>query len=209
MASCLILAPAEVIKQNAQMLKSRQLKNGAAETSTSMQAYHRLAGQGVGRRLFTGYTALVARNLPFTALQFPVFEYAKAQLWKRRGKEGDNDSAGLLEIGFVGGISAASAGAFAAFVTTPSDVVKTRMMVLAGHETQDRNQMGSESRQQSAWKVTQQIFQERGLRGFFRGALFRSAWTAMGSGLYLGTYSVAKTYLRRKNPGQDEESATL
>ncbi|CAP61234.1 uncharacterized protein PODANS_3_1890 [Podospora anserina S mat+] len=44
---------------------------------------------GAGRRLWTGYTALVARNLPFTALQFPLFEIFRGQIWnwKRGGAE--------------------------------------------------------------------------------------------------------------------------
>src|SRR5690348_1403430 len=60
-ASCLVLAPAEVIKQNAQMLRNEG-KTGLAG-STSLQAFRQLGGEGAMRRLFTGYTALVARNL--------------------------------------------------------------------------------------------------------------------------------------------------
>ena len=84
MASCLVLAPAEVIKQNAQMLQKESHGAAKSGSSTSLQAFRQLAGDGASRRLFTGYTALVARNLPFTALQFPIFEHVRATYWGSR-----------------------------------------------------------------------------------------------------------------------------
>ena len=59
-------------------------------------------------------------------------------------------------------------------------------------------------RHADAWEVTQRVYRERGIKGFFRGGLFRSAWTALGSGLYLGTYDVAKVWLKRRNPNLDD-----
>ncbi|KAG6042072.1 hypothetical protein E4U41_006193 [Claviceps citrina] len=202
MASCLVLAPAEVIKQNAQMLhgehgsSSRGAKT--AQRSTSLQALRLVAGKNdTPRRLFTGYTALVARNLPFTALQFPVFEQLRAWAWRRklgRRQDQQDQNRGIAETGLVAGGSAGLAGAVAAFLTTPSDVVKTRMMLMAGKA----DGVGS-------WAVAKMVYRERGFRGFFRGALFRSAWTAVGSSLFLGTYDAAKVWLgRRKRRSTDD-----
>jgi solute carrier family 25 (mitochondrial S-adenosylmethionine transporter), member 26 len=168
------------------------------------------------RRLFTGYTALVARNLPFTALQFPAFEHLRSKLWERRRREHGrpaSDEASLLETGLIGGVSAGTAGALAAFITTPSDVVKTRMMLFAD-ETQDwaksktdetvkkdvETMRTQQKKPPGAWAVTKQVYAERGVRGLFRGGLFRSAWTALGSGLYLGTYDTAKVWFKRRKP---------
>ena len=110
MASCLVLAPAEVIKQNAQMLQSQGPQQQQQQYgSTSARALRSLGGSGgAGRKLFTGYTALVARNLPFTALQFPAFEYLRASLWERRGGEPRTEDKGLLETGAISGVSADS-----------------------------------------------------------------------------------------------------
>jgi solute carrier family 25 (mitochondrial S-adenosylmethionine transporter), member 26 len=167
--------------------------------STSMQALRRVGGHGAWKRLFTGYTALAARNLPTTAIQFPLFEHLRARMWSSRGGEpSDPKDKDLLRVGFVSGVSAGSAGAFAAWVTTPSDVVKTRMMLSAG---QDGNDKG---KRQGAWAVAGRVYEERGIRGFFRGALFRSIWTALGLGLYLGTYDMAKVWLRRRKPDSGE-----
>jgi hypothetical protein len=148
------------------------------------------------RRLSSGYTALVARNLPFTALQFPIFEHLRSWAWERRlgGKDRER---GILETALVAGGSAGSAGAVAAWVTTPSDVVKTRMMLTAG----------SESASSNSWMVTKQVYRERGFVGFFRGALFRSGWTALGSSLYLGTYDGAKLWLRRRKNEPDADDS--
>lgn len=200
----MVLAPAEVIKQNAQMLNDAQgSQRGNGTASTSMRALRQLSADGSGvawRRLFTGYTALVARNLPFTALQFPIFEHIRARLWRSRGGRG-----GLLETGLIAGGSAASAGAAAAFITTPSDVVKTRMMLSAGNDSgsgSNSKSAGLKSRKGS-WAVAREVYTDRGVRGLFRGGLFRSAWTALGSGLYLGTYDVAKVWLKQRKPDLD------
>lgn len=142
--------------------------------------------------LFSGYTALVARNLPFTALQFPLFEYARGRLWDRRLRLRKDQTKGVMETGLMAGSSAAMAGALAAFVTTPSDVIKTRMMVKAG--TGDERSKAQRHRR-SAMSVMEDIWREKGLRGFFRGGAFRFAWTAVGSGLYLGIYDAAKLWL--------------
>ncbi|KAF4122950.1 solute carrier family 25 (mitochondrial S-adenosylmethionine transporter), member 26 [Geosmithia morbida] len=187
MASCMVIAPAEVIKQNAQMVRKRD-SGGGSRDSSSLRALRQLGGLGAPRRLFTGYTALVARNLPFTALQFPMFEHIRARMWERRHRGGEaSGPAGLLETGVISGVSAGGAGAVAAFITTPSDVVKTRMMLSAG---QDKNRHG-------AWSVTKRVYTRDGVRGLFRGALLRSGWTLLGSGLYLGTYNVATVWLKQ------------
>lgn len=193
MASCLVLAPAEVVKQNAQMLREGATTR-VGRRSTSLQAFRQLVGPGAASRLFTGYTALVARNLPFTALQFPVFEHIRSRLWESRRKGRRGQSKGLLETGLVAGASAGTAGAIAAFVTTPSDVVKTRMMLTAGSDKDNK----------SSRAVVRQIYQDRGIVGFFRGGLFRSGWTALGSSLYLGTYDAAKLWLRPRKSDLDD-----
>ncbi|KAF4453447.1 hypothetical protein F53441_3906 [Fusarium austroafricanum] len=209
MASCLVLAPAEVIKQNAQMLQSNSHEAAKSGSSTSLQAFRQLAGNGVSRRLFTGYTALVARNLPFTALQFPIFEHVRETYWSSRGSGASEP--GLIETGLVTGLSAGSAGSIAAFITTPSDVVKTRMMLSAGDQSQSQSEVSAkiEGKQpkKGAWKVTKEVYQERGVRGFFRGAALRSGWTMLGSGLYLGSYEMAKVWLRRGKSDAEDDGA--
>ncbi|KAJ6259001.1 hypothetical protein Dda_5896 [Drechslerella dactyloides] len=119
-ASCAILTPAEVIKQNAQVIST----TSQATASSSLAALRTLLK--TPGSLFRGYSALVSRNLPFTATQFPVYEELRRLIQARRGTRNPS----LLEVGTVTAISAASAGAFSAALTTPLDVIKTRMMLL-------------------------------------------------------------------------------
>ncbi|KPM46069.1 hypothetical protein AK830_g506 [Neonectria ditissima] len=204
MASCLVLAPAEVIKQNAQMLQGNQGGKGKMDASTSLRAFRQLGGAGAPKRLFTGYTVLVARNLPFTALQFPIYEHVRARVWESRSAGRGDTTRNLLETGLVTGCSAGGAGALAAFITTPSDVVKTRMMLSAGSQELNINADGKQG-SKGAWAVTREVYRERGVRGFFRGAALRSGWTMVGSGLYLGTYEMAKVWLKRRKSDRGDD----
>ncbi|ROW07033.1 hypothetical protein VPNG_06601 [Cytospora leucostoma] len=259
LASCLVLTPAEVIKQNAQMIRSgggpsKTARGAGWRSSTSVQALKMITNSGgfagAAHRLLTGYTALAARNLPFTALQFPIFEGMRRRLWERQdaqksaaltvkdgsggvgGGERKIESAaltrGLLQTGYINGASAAVSGAFAAAVTTPTDVVKTRMMLFAGeyeqqkrefgektaaagnrghegHDTQKRLESAARRQQLKGLQVAKLVYQERGVKGLFRGGLLRAAWTAVGSGLYLGTYEVAKVWLKGPSEGDEND----
>jgi hypothetical protein len=80
--------------------------------------------------LWRGYTALAGRNLPFTALQFPMFERLKEGIKRDRERRGVLRGT-VWESGIITAISAGAAGAVSAVVTTPVDVVKTRIMLSA------------------------------------------------------------------------------
>ncbi|KAL1898123.1 hypothetical protein Sste5346_003525 [Sporothrix stenoceras] len=219
LASCLVLTPAEVIKQNAQMIQKSK-GSGASSVpyaSTSIQAFRMLAHSegGAARRLLSGYTALAARNLPFTAMQFPMFEAMRVRLRKRWASMDSRDPTSrnhLFFVGAVNGLSAGTSGAIAAVITTPSDVVKTRMMLspyegndgkageISGTKgdagNKDEKKPSTKGKRSSAPQLARLVYREHGIRGLFRGGAFRAGWTFVGSGLYLGTYEVAKAYLR-------------
>jgi solute carrier family 25 (mitochondrial S-adenosylmethionine transporter), member 26 len=163
---------------------------------------------GAVRRLWTGYTALAARNLPFTAIQFPFFEAIRARIWVWRDRQPSRKQAGgvgrnqgLVETGVVTGMSAAASGAFAAVLTTPTDVIKTRMMLSAGEKRTGE----TGSKPLSGYQVAQRVYWEKGVRGLFRGGSLRASWTALGSGLYLATYEVAKVWLKGGKRQDDDD----
>jgi len=187
-ASCAILTPAEVIKQNAQVVSA----SSGATASTSLVALRKLLQQPGS--LFRGYTALVSRNLPFTATQFPMYEEIRRRIYNHRAIENPT----LMQVGVVTAISAGSAGSISAALTTPLDVVKTRMMLLK-----------NDGRPNSAGMIEtgRLIIREEGTRGIWRGGLLRAVWTALGMGLYLGTFECSKIYLarRRKERGEATE----
>ena len=181
-------------------------------------------------QLWRGYTALAARNLPFTAMQFPMFEYLKQSALAYRERR--NIATGtLLEKGLVTAVSAGTAGSIAAVITTPIDVVKTRIMLSAASadsarsaeaqqaqqalkqaEAQGKNAETELKRARETAKagragglaVGKEIFRTEGVRGLFRGGALRGAWTALGSGLYLGVYESGRTYLERGRRGDED-----
>ena len=128
--SCAILTPAEVIKQNAQMVSQASIRE--SRRSATRQVIERFRRNPLA--LWRGYGALTTRNLPFTALQFPMFEKAKSMMThrynKRKGRE-SSAAISLWERGFITATAAGSAGAVSAVLTTPIDVVKTRIMLAA------------------------------------------------------------------------------
>ena len=175
-------------------------------------------------QLWRGYTALAGRNLPFTAMQFPMFEHLRTSIHTYRRRSG-RSTGSLWETGTVTAISAGSAGAVAAVITTPIDVVKTRIMLSAADGTQTENaeqkriikeleaqgkdaKAEIEKAQQAArggraggLAVGKEILRTEGVKGLFRGGALRGLWTALGSGLYLGVYESGRRYLEGRRTG--------
>ncbi|CCJ30474.1 unnamed protein product [Pneumocystis jirovecii] len=71
-------------------------------------------------------------------------------------------------------ISGSIAGGVSAALTTPLDVVKTRIML---NETKH------------GWvQCICQIIKKEGVHALFKGVTFRVAWISLGGALFLGTY---------------------
>lgn len=198
LVSCAILTPAEVIKQNAQVVQ-KDIK-GVSPTLQVLKEFRRNP-----LRLWSGYTALAGRNLPFTALQFPVFEHLKSYFIQKRQKQKGGKVDGIVERASITAMSAGIAGSGAAWITTPVDVIKTRMMLSAGKhdqaskETKDIGKLLTEGlaskSSKGIFETAREIAKNDGITGFFRGAALRAVWTALGSGLYLGVYEGGRFYL--------------
>ncbi|RMZ89816.1 hypothetical protein DV736_g2941, partial [Chaetothyriales sp. CBS 134916] len=214
LVACAILTPAEVIKQNAQMVNREQM---GRKVSPVLHVVRQFKNQP--SRLFRGYTSLVARNLPFTALQFPAFEKLKAILLERRQQaKGNKPVTSIAERAAITAVSGGLSGAGAAWITTPMDVIKTRIMLAAARPDQPSTPgnklvglgwltkgVGGGSKTASAVAVG--LLKNEGIQVFFRGAALRAAWTFFGSGLYLGCYEGCRFYLeelRKRDYHQDQ-----
>lgn len=220
LVSCFILTPAEVLKQNAQMMCKQAMPSGSKLSTIFRQSVTLQALRQFQRpaQLWRGYTALAARNLPFTAMQFPMYEHLKSSI-KGHRKTNGTFTGGVLETAWTTAISAGTAGAVAAVLTTPVDVVKTRIMLAASGEVSEyeaKKRVENARRQgqslqklaiergvtnKSGLAVARDIFQENGFKGFFRGGALRAAWTALGSGLYLAVYDSGRVWLGDRHEG--------
>ena len=146
------------------------------------------------------------------------------------GWEGREVKVGMADRAMATGMAAAISGSMAAVVTTPVDVVKTRIMLAAGEDAgapfsggngeAAKTSLRAEKRKSvrvleaekamrkirsmGAWAVGRQILAEEGIGGLFRGGGLRGAWTALGSGLYLSVYESGRQYLEERRAGEDD-----
>ncbi|XP_052063076.1 S-adenosylmethionine mitochondrial carrier protein-like isoform X1 [Mytilus californianus] len=161
---CLIRVPVEVIKQRAQVF-----------TNTSSYSVLRNTLQSEGfRGLYRGYLSTVIREVPFSFMQFPMWEYFKI-LWSReQGKPVDP---------WQSSVCGAVAGSIASGITTPLDVAKTRIMLA------EKNSALASGSIPHAIKI---IFLEKGVKGLFAGIIPRVIWISIGGAIFLGVYEKVK-----------------
>lgn len=162
-AACAVRVPTEVVKQRAQ----------AGQFASSAQALAAiLRGPSMFRNLYRGWSATVLREVPFTVVQFPLWEAMKA--WRRQQK-GDHDNNKRKEVSAVeSAVFGSLAGGVAAAATTPLDVLKTRIML--------------STERQSLVPLVRSIMAEQGGRAFFAGLGPRVMWISIGGAIFLGSY---------------------
>lgn len=210
----MVETPAEVVKQNAQMVQREATPNKIRTTWNLKDSptFQTITSFKKPSQLFRGYTALAGRNLPYTAMQFPAYEHIRKSINEKRKAEGIATGS-VLEIVAVTAISAGSSGSLAAVITTPIDVVKTHMMLSAfddGAKPQDSKNPSQSSnishKTSGGLEIARQVISESGVKGLFRGALLRAVWTAFGSGLYLSVYECTRIYLRDRRASKAESA---
>ncbi|XP_045048133.1 mitochondrial S-adenosylmethionine carrier protein isoform X4 [Desmodus rotundus] len=115
--------------------------------------------------------------IPFSLVQFPLWESLKA-LWSWRQ--------GHVVDPWQSAVCGAFAGGFAAAVTTPLDVAKTRIMLAkAGSRTASGNVL---SALHGVWRT-------QGLSGLFAGVFPRMAAISLGGFIFLGAYDQTRSLL--------------
>ncbi|XP_011356774.1 S-adenosylmethionine mitochondrial carrier protein isoform X2 [Pteropus vampyrus] len=115
--------------------------------------------------------------IPFSLVQFPLWESLKA-LWSWRQDH--------VVDSWQSAVCGAFAGGFAAAVTTPLDVAKTRIMLAkAGSSTASGNVL---SALHGVWRT-------QGLSGLFAGVFPRMAAISLGGFIFLGAYDQTRSLL--------------
>lgn len=178
-AACFVRVPAEVIKQRTQ---ASHLGNNTS-WSNFIHIIKNNLNEGIIRGLYRGWNTTIMREIPFTIIQFPLYEWLKVQ-WQQ------NKGLNFIPDGFKGASCGMIAGGVAAAMTTPLDVIKTRIML---HK--DRI---------SVAKLVKHMIHEEGAKVLFNGIVPRTCWISCGGAIFLGCYELVHTELMKIKSPQDK-----
>ena len=176
-AACLVRVPTEVIKAKMQTDPSH---------ATSLSRTFRLVlserhggsplSQFTGG-LYRGYGITLMREIPFAMIQFPVYEALKQYIADTCR---DGVPPNPLEAAACGSFS----GGIAAGLTTPLDVIKTRLMLGADKDGK---------LYQGVTDVIRRTYQEGGPKVFLSGIQPRVMWISIGGFVFFGAYEGFKS----------------
>jgi hypothetical protein len=208
LAASIVYVPSEVLKTRLQLqgrYNNPYFKSGYNYRSTWDAARTIVRTEGI-QALFYGYKATLARDLPFSALQFAFYE--KEQKWAKEWVGSSNIGLGL-EI-----LTGASAGGLAGTITCPLDVVKTRIQTQinteptskrsSSHQVLPKTTIRHISTSSPSTTIPKpgsvildtssvimglrMMYKMEGISGLFRGVGPRAVWTSVQSGTMLVCY---------------------
>lgn len=190
--SSAILVPKEVVKQRMQ----------AGMVGTALEVFlQTIRSEGIGG-LYAGYSAALLRNLPSNIISFSTFEYLKLA-WLRDGEK-------VTLEPWQSVISGAAAGALSASITTPLDVVKTRLMTQARKTVSSsglsgvRAEAAARAQAIAAYTYTgvastlNQIWLEEGVLGLTKGMAPRLFYSACFSALGFFAFETTRVIILKK-----------
>ncbi|XP_035031435.1 calcium-binding mitochondrial carrier protein Aralar1 isoform X2 [Hippoglossus stenolepis] len=126
--------------------------------------------------LYKGAKACFLRDIPFSAIYFPVYAHNKKMLADEDGRLG---ALQLLSAGAIAGVPAAS-------LVTPADVIKTRLQVAA---------RAGQTSYNGVIDCFRKILKEEGFRAFWKGAGARVLRSSPQFGVTLVTYELLQRWL--------------
>ena len=149
--ACTIRVPVEVIKQRMQV--------GIYRDMNVISVFYKILKSEGPSGLYKGFTATIKREIPFSAIQFPIYETLKSNF------AGDD----RIKMALCGSI----AGGTTALLTTPLDVIKTRTMLNSSNQ---------------ADPTLRNVWTEGRVRSLFAGAIPRVLWVSIGGFVFFGVY---------------------
>ncbi|CAN6673040.1 mitochondrial aspartate-glutamate transporter Agc1p [Trichomonascus vanleenenianus] len=123
--------------------------------------------------LYKGATACLLRDVPFSAIYFPAYAHLKKDYFG----EGPNKKLNVWQLLVAGAI----AGIPAAYLTTPSDVIKTRLQV---------ESRKGQTTYHGLRHCASTIMKEEGFKAFFKGGPARILRSSPQFGCTLAAYEV-------------------
>eukprot|EP00171_Calliarthron_tuberculosum_P009407 IDg9407t1 len=143
---------------------------------STIRAPFEVVKQRLQSGMHASYGSLVLRELPFDAIQFPLYELLKARWAESKGR-----SLTTPESSMCG----SAAGAVAAAITTPLDVVKTRLMT----------QSAANPAYEGIVHGLRKIARQEGVGALFSGIAPRVVWISVGGAVFFGAYEATRAAL--------------
>lgn len=175
MCAGLIRTPIEIVKQKRQV--------SAVQYRAIDILMHAYKSEGLINGIYRGYGITIMRDIPFSMIQYPLWEFLKAiaQLLMKREPSV-----------FLAACFGSVAGAVASAITTPLDVAKTRIQLADQEPCHEYN---NENR--NPFRIWRSLYKTKGISGVFSGFVPRVMWTTIGGFIWFGTYSLVIYLLKR------------
>lgn len=161
------------------------------------------------RGLYNGALPLLLRDLPFNTIEFAIYENFKITmkrlkaaamnkgLTSSKNVERDQTNSQIVPIDWHSikltnsetGSIGALAGLFTAAITTPMDVLKTRLMVQA-----------TGARYANIADAAISIVREEGVQSLFQGLTPRLLWIAFGGSIFFTALEGMEALLNKQRP---------
>ena len=170
--ACLVRVPTENIKQKMQTGRFASTSEALYSVAAEGGGFGRVSG------FYRGYFTTCLREVPFSFIQFPIWEGIKRACARNQGYE-----ATVLQSALAGSFS----GAIAAAITTPLDVVKTRLMLKVDKHGREYKGLVN---------TFQRIVAEEGAATLLSGIVPCVFWISIGGAFFLGGYQAAERQLR-------------
>ncbi|RNF25582.1 mitochondrial carrier protein [Trypanosoma conorhini] len=188
-SACLTRVPTEMVKQQLQAghhhniyLALLHITHNVPPDATSVAAPKGIRWLGLSR-LFTGMPIMLLRELPFAVVQMSCYEGLKASLHTEERPQ---------YLPLCGALS----GGTAAFLTTPLDVLKTRIM-LGQVGSSKLAPLGGIAAVRAAFhellcEAPRATDKWGGAQRFFRGVVPRVMWISVGGSVFFTTYEAVR-----------------
>lgn len=176
--------PLEIVKIRLQVQGELAKRSDAVPKRSAMWIIRNLGIVG----LYKGASACLLRDGPFSAIYFPTYAHLKKDFFG----ESPQKKLGVLQLLTAGAI----AGMPAAYLTTPCDVIKTRLQVEARK---------GEATYTGLVDAARKIYQQEGFKAFWKGGPARIVRSSPQFGFTLAAYEVLSTLLPM--PGSVEAEA--
>lgn len=206
-ASSILFVPKEVVKQ--------RMQAGVSSGPFVTAALGLIKADGFAG-LYRGYKATLLRNIPSTMIRFALYEEAKLLLSRARsmrqarhigGSSTANPKHGALrrwkrdrghrsspekpfayrQAPWENVLAGAASGAIASAVTTPMDVVKTKLAT------------GDVRPGVSVLRVAADVIRDQGIAGLYVGIRPRIVWAALFAAVGFSSYEFCKSWLVRQD----------